>query len=243
MRRLRIVLGLAAMLLVAAAVAGMAQPRLGHAADTTATKTITVVGTGTASTVPDRASFQFGVDSRGETARAALAKNATAMSAMIDALKNAGIAAADLQTSGVWLYPQTDSDGTVNGFEASNGVTATVDVAKAGPLVDAAVAAGATHVYGPNLLVPDQNALYNQALKAAFANAEQKAAALAAAAGLTLGGSHTISEGMSPGMVYPGAVNAGGGTTTGGSGAPTPTPIEPGMQSTQATVTVSYDAT
>ena len=64
--RLRYVLLIAAVLLAAAAIAGVAQPQLGRSAGTpgTAARTITVSGSATVTTVPDRASFYFTVDTR-----------------------------------------------------------------------------------------------------------------------------------------------------------------------------------
>src|SRR5712671_6893941 len=110
MMRLRWTLLLAGVLLLASAVAGIAQPRFGHAAGTTATKTITVTGNGSVTTVPDRAGFDFSVETRAATAKAALAQNAAAASAVAVALKNAGVADTDIQTSQVSLSPQTNQD-------------------------------------------------------------------------------------------------------------------------------------
>lgn len=91
-------------------------------------------------TVPDRASFQFSVESRAKTAKEALTKNATATTALIKGLTTAGVTTSDLQTTGVWLSPQTIiPTGAVIGYLASNGVIAKTVVARAGALVDAAV--------------------------------------------------------------------------------------------------------
>ena len=68
MMRLRSILLLAGVLLVASAIAGIAQPRLGQAAGTPTTKTITVTGNGSVTTVPDQAGFDFTVDTRATTA-------------------------------------------------------------------------------------------------------------------------------------------------------------------------------
>ena len=88
---------------------------------------ITVVGTGTADVVPDVADWSFGVNSQAATASDALSANASAMNAVLDALKSAGVAKEDLQTTEVLLYPQTADDGrTVTGYSASSTVTATV---------------------------------------------------------------------------------------------------------------------
>src|SRR5438067_7585522 len=196
MTRLRTILLLAGVLLTAAAIAGVAQPHLGRAAATPAAKTITVTGSGSVDTVPDRAGFEFTVDTRAATAKAALAQNAMQAAAVGAALKNAGIDAAAIQTSQVSLSLQTNQAGTeIVGYAASTSVSVTSTIAKAGSLVDAAVAAGADGVSGPNLSLSDQDAQYRAALKLAVADAHTKAQTLAAAASLTLGGAQTITEG------------------------------------------------
>jgi uncharacterized protein YggE len=223
---------LAGLLLVASAVAGVAQPRFAHTATSTAGRTITVTGSGTSTTVPDRASFQFGVTTRAADAKTALARNSTATAAVIAALKNAGVAAADLQTSGISLSPQTNGDGTqITGYTASNSVSASLPLAKAGAVVDAAVNAGADTVWGPSLTVSDQSSLYRDALKKAVADAKAKAQALADAAGVQLGGVQSVDESGSSTPV-PFSPTAKGGATD--------TPIEPGTQQITANVTVTY---
>src|SRR6186713_1603274 len=66
---------------------------------------ITVVGSGTADVVPDVADWSFGVSSQAATASDALSANASAMNAVLDALRSAGISKEDLQTTEVSLYP------------------------------------------------------------------------------------------------------------------------------------------
>ena len=78
MNRLRYVLIISGVLLVAAAIAGVAQPSRGGAA-TTSTTTITVSGNGTANATPDKASFSFGVTTNAATASEAMSKNAEQM--------------------------------------------------------------------------------------------------------------------------------------------------------------------
>ena len=224
-RRLRSILLLSLLLLAAAAIAGVARPREGRAADTPAmpAKTVTVSGSGSVTTVPDRASFDFTVDTQAATAQSALARNASAATAMIAAIKNAGVADADLQTGQVGLSPRMDDTGTdVLGYTASNTVSATIAIAKAGPLVDAAVGAGATGVSGPALTRSDSDALYD--------NAADKAKTLATAAGLSAGGVQTMVEGSQQPVVFAaGKMDAG-----------VATPIEAGTQTIDATVTVTY---
>jgi uncharacterized protein YggE len=237
MMRFRYALLLAAVLLAASAIAGVAQPRLGRSADTPTTtppaKTITVSGNGTVTTVPDRASFSFTVEGRAQTAAAAIAKSSDAASAVAAAVKGAGAAPADIQTSQVSLSPQTTQDGTtIIGYVASNTISVTSAIGKAGAIVDAAVHAGSDGVSGPSLSRSDATSLYKDALKNAVADAKDKASALAAAAGLTLGGVQSIDEGSSQPPVMWAAAKADAGSV----------PIEPGTQSITANVTVTYSA-
>jgi hypothetical protein len=235
MKRFRWILPLALLLLAASAIAGVAQPHFGRAATSVpAGKTITVTGNGTVTSVPDRAEVSFSVDTRAKTATAALGENATEAAKVIAALKDAGVGAADIQTSQVSLSPLTTQDGvTIIGYTASNSVSVRSPIAAAGKLIDTAVAAGATSVSGPSLSLSDQAGLYRDALKKAVADAKLKAQALADSAGLTLGAAEAITEGSSAPTPLPmaGKMNASGAT-----------PIEPGTQDVQATVTVTYAA-
>jgi uncharacterized protein len=234
MTRLRYVLLLSGVLLVAAAIAGVAQPSKGGAA-TTATTTITVTGNGTVNATPDKASFDFGVQVNATTAADAISKDGEQAQAIIDALKNAGIPESDIQTSSVSLWPQTSRDGqTITGYQASNDVTVTSRIGQAGSLVDAAVRAGANNVDGPNLSVGDQSSYYAQALKLAVQDAETQAKAIADASGLTLGGIlHITNQSSTPTPIMYGAPLAERAMAT---------PIEAGTQQIQATVTVVYSA-
>ena len=83
----------ASLLLVAAAIAGVARPEGAHAVDGTAatsSDSITVAGNGSVSGVPTSASFSFGVDVRAASAKAAIAANAREMRQVIAAVKSAG---------------------------------------------------------------------------------------------------------------------------------------------------------
>lgn len=232
--RTRTLILVALLLLTAAAVAGVAQPQLARSGDAPTTRTITVNGAGSVSTVPDRASFGFSVDTRGKTAAAALASNADAARAVVAALKSAGVTDANIQTTQVSLNPQTGKDGTsIVGFAASSSVSVDVPIAQAGRIVDTAVGAGATGVSGPSLVRSDQAGLYQAALKAALSDAATKAQTIAAAAGLQLGAVQTVVEGSSSPPIAFDKTSAGMGAV----------PIEPGSQQIQASVTVTYAVT
>ena len=148
------ILLIAAPLVVAAALAAATLP--GSAASAAAEAGgITVVGTASITSVPDRAELSFGVESQGQTARAALSANAAEMRKLIAALKAAGVT--DLKTQSVSLSPRYNERSEPQGFAASNSISATIkQLARAGAVIDAAVEAGANQVYGPSLSHGDQ---------------------------------------------------------------------------------------
>ncbi|MEX2212442.1 MAG: SIMPL domain-containing protein [Gaiellaceae bacterium] len=227
----------ALLLLVTAALSGVGRPEAVQSAENgdTDKRSVTVSGSSFVTAVPDRASFTFGVEGRGETASEALSESAAAIKRVVDALKRSGVDGDDIQTQQVSLNPLTSMDGRhIEGYAANASVLVRVnDLDRAGPLVDAAVAAGANTVYGPSLERSDQDELVRDALAGAFADARSKAEALAEAAGASLGQVLSVSE----------------------SGAPTPMPydrmalaeaatdvsIEPGKQEFHASVTVTFE--
>jgi uncharacterized protein YggE len=192
---------------------------------------ITVQGTGSVASVPDRAELSFGVESQGQTAKAALSANAVEMRKVIAAVKAAG--GTDVKTQSVSLSPRYNEGNEVQAFIATNSVSAVIkQLAKAGGVIDAAVDAGANQVYGPSLSGGDQTELYRQALKAAVANARGSAQVLAEAANVALGRVTAIVEGG--GAPQPLALTASKAMDAGS------TPIEPGTQQVSATVTVTF---
>jgi uncharacterized protein YggE len=223
----------ASLALVVAALGGVARPEAAQSADEATPAGLTVTGLGSVRTVPDRASFSFGVETQAATARAALTQNAAEAKKLLDALRAAGIAAADLQTSQVSLNPRTDERGTgIVGYSAITTVTATLrDLSRAGAVVDAAVDAGANTVSGPSLTRGDTDAQYRQALRLAYADAKAKAEALATAAGKTLGAVTAIVESSSGSVPYAVAKDAAASTAV---------EIAPGTQSVDAVVTVTF---
>jgi hypothetical protein len=223
---------LAAVLAAAVALAGVGRPEQARAVSP-ATRTVTVTGTGSVDAVPNRAGLVVGVSSDARTAQAALSANADKASHVLDALRAAGVARGDLQTQDVTVSPRWDDQGDKDGFTAHSSVQVTVkDVRKAGPLLDAAVAAGATETSGPSFDRSDRDALYRSALKAAFADARSKAATLADEAGAGVGQVLRIEESPAEQPVplpYAAAARADAAT-----------PVEPGTEQVQATVSVTF---
>jgi uncharacterized protein YggE len=224
-------LALAAVLLLAAvALAGALRPEGAAAVDApSGDRTVTVTGTGSVSAVPDRARLTFGVESQGATAKAALAANAGEMRRLIDALRRSG--ARDVATQYVSVSPRYRESGIeIAGYTATNAVSVTIGVERAGALLDAGTAAGANQVSGPSLSRADAERLYREALTAAVADARERAGVLADAAGATVGRVLSLVEGGAEAPVLEAAKLA----------ADTGTPIEAGSQETTAVVSVTF---
>jgi uncharacterized protein len=226
------ILPIAGLLVVAAVVAAVSLPGSASSAAAEAGG-ITVQGTGSVATAPDRAELSFGVETQGTTAKAALAANAAEMRRVIAAVKASS--GTNVTTQSVSLSPRYDEQNQVQAFVATNTVSATIkEIAKAGALIDAAVDAGANQVYGPSLSRGDQGANYRKALEAAVADARASAQALASASGLSLGRITAVVEGggsaPQPYAVAEKAMDAGS------------TPIEPGTQEVTAVVSVTFAA-
>ena len=195
---------------------------------------ITVVGTGSASAVPDEAEWSFGVRAEAESASGAMDEAAAVSKRVVEALKNAGIKGEDLRTESVSLYPQQDEMGqSIIGYSASSTVHATMNISKAGQIIDRVVAAGSNEIYGPNLKVSNSDEQYAQAIDEAFDDARTRAEAVARKAGLSLGAPVAIVEGGG-GMPIP----YYGRTELAEGGADMA--IEPGQQDIQAVLTVTF---
>ena len=163
--------------------------------------TITVTGVGATLATPDVGAFHFGVTSEGETARDALTANSASMERVLAALEQVGVAREDVQTSQVSTQRRHGESG--RGYSSYNGVTVRLrslderSLDEAGAVIDAAIAAGADDVSGPQLGHSDSRSVYREALPEAVADARAKAEVLAAAAGYVLGELLELVEGGS----------------------------------------------
>lgn len=200
-------------------------------------KLVTVSGEGTVAAVPDNAVIRLGVSSQGKTARQASDANAKEMTGVIAAIKEAGVADRDIQTTSLSLQPQyeTNKPGAPHliGFQATNQVTVKIrDVANLPAVLDRAIASGANEMSGIEFVVSEQAKLLDKARSDAIADARRKAELYAAAAGMKVGRVMSISEEGATPLQRPMSMRAGAAA-----------PIAPGEQTLRAVVTVSFELT
>ncbi len=161
---LALVLTLAALLLPAHAMADDAQ--------------ITVTGTGAVAYKPDTAMITLGVS---EVAQGAVDAQSI-VNGKIDAVKKAlsemGVAEKDIAVGDLSLWGTYDYSGEMQkltGYMASHSLTiTTTDMDAVGPLIDAALSAGANQLNGVNFSVKNNSAAYDGALALAAEKARAR---------------------------------------------------------------------
>jgi uncharacterized protein YggE len=201
-------------------------------------RSIAVSGAGEASAAPDIASLGLGVAMRRPTAGEAFAAAADAARAVLKALGEQGLAAADMQTVDIALSPawSPGPDGQpprTDGYEARHTLRVTVRALdRLGATLDAAAAAGATDIGGIVFDSADRAALLGAARRAAVADAQAAAALLAEAAGVRLGAPLAITEGGrgGPWPVMRAQMDM----------APAASPVAPGQTTVSASVSITY---
>lgn len=151
---------------------------------------------------PNLATISTGVVTQAADANAAMRANAEQMNKVVAAIKAAGIADRDVQTSGVNLNPQyryaENQPPTITGYQATNTVNVTVrDIAKLGKLLDALVATGANQINGPSFDVDEQEKerAFDEARRAAVEKAQARAETYARTLGMRVRRIVSISEG------------------------------------------------
>jgi uncharacterized protein YggE len=200
---------------------------------------------------PDLGVFTAGVTGSGKTAGAALAANSTKMNQVIAALKRAGIADKDIQTSNLSLNPvYADMSNQrvldpleqqvppIIGYQVYNMVTVKQrNLDRFGSVIDALVAAGANQVNGPSFQMEDPDAALDEARADAMKKARARADLYAKAAGLTVKRILTITEGggWSP---QPPVMYARGAMVD---MAAAPTPVAPGEVQLGSGVSVVFE--
>jgi uncharacterized protein len=229
--------GLGALIVAVAALAVRPVTTVGAPATdaSPAVHTITVSASGSVTVVPDVARVGLGITVTKSTVKAARDTAAGVMTAVIARLRELGIDERDIKTTAVDLGPQYNSSNPpkIVGYRMSEQVQVTVrDLDRAGDVIDAATAAGATDVNGLWFDVADPAGAMDEARSDAIRQARASANVMAAAAGVTLRGVVSISESS---VVYPGPYFGAAARDEAA------TPVQPGTQDIQATLTVVFE--
>ena len=201
--------------LIAALAAAAMTPMAAEAADVSSGPVVasgntllTLSAEGRSTRTPDLAVFSAGVTSQGKTAGEALAANAADMSKVVAALKRAGIADRDIQTSNLNLNPiysqpvqlpngqYEQQPPRIIAYQVNNNVTVRQrNIAQFGKVIDTLVAAGANQVNGPSFQMDDPDLATDEARADAMKKARARADLYARASGMKVLRILTISEG------------------------------------------------
>ncbi len=211
-------------------------PNSTQAAERPMERSITVTGHGTVDVVPDVADLWMGVQATAPTGDEVMSTVEQKSQRLVNALKNAGIAEKDIQTSGLSLYPNYARNGNdITGYTASVDVSVRArDIDRVGELLDTVqgmVGEGLT-LGGISFSYADPEAVMEQARAAAIENARTRAQQYAAAADAEVGEIVKIVETSSaaPPVPYPMERMSAGASIA----------IEPGSQELSADVSVVF---
>ncbi|WP_434027620.1 SIMPL domain-containing protein [[Pseudomonas] boreopolis] len=155
--------------------------------------------------VPDVASLSAGVVTQAPDGDTAMRQNAQQMEKVMQAIRGAGIAEKDVQTSGITLYPQyTYKEGEnprITGYQASNTVNLKVrDLTRLGKVLEVLAAQGANQINGPSFEIDKPEPVYDEARIAALKQAQARAETYAKSLGLRVRRIVSISEGRGGGV-------------------------------------------
>ena len=152
------------------------------------TTTLDLTGHGEARAPPDLATLDLGVTTTAATAAEAMAQNAAAMTKVVAAVRAKGVGPHEIVTSTLSLAPQyiyaQGHAPQLTGYQASNRITVTLtDLTLVGSVVDSAVGAGANDAGQISFGLKSRVSAENFARLAAIKALDDKAAAMADAAG------------------------------------------------------------
>lgn len=204
---------------------------------------ITVGGHGQIAVAPDVVTVTLGVQTHDRSVTAAVADNNAVAARVMQAARDASVSDADMQTAYFSVYPQREYDsfgqptGEVTYFVDNNLTVKLRQVDRLPELLQGAVDAGASNIYGVSFLISDSSDEAATAQVEAMADARSRAEQIASELGVTLGEPISIAIGTfvpPPVPMFYGEAAFGLG---GGGGGP---PVSSGTNLVVVDVTVSY---
>ena len=165
--------------------------------------TLTLAIDAEVSRAPDLVEISGGVVTTAPTAAAAMSENASRMTAVVAAIRKAGVADRDVQTASLSLQPQykyaNNEAPQLVGYQASNTVNVRLrKLDQVGRILDTLVAVGANRIDGPNFRVENADAALDEARTQAVAKGRARADLYARAAGLRVKRIVAITEQSAP---------------------------------------------
>ena len=202
---------------------------------------ITVVGEGSVKIAPDIATATIGVETVDSTVKAASTESQKVMDEVLAALKAAGVADKDMQTTSfsVWIERSgtLDSSSSAAQYHVNNNVTVTIrDLDQVGSILDAAIEAGANQIYGVTFSLENPKTVEASARTKAVADAAARAKSLADLTDVTLGPVLNISEVVGQSGAYYDSATALKSAGMGGGG----TSVSPGELELSMSLQVTY---
>jgi hypothetical protein len=174
---------------------------------------VIATATGEATVIPDRASIILAVETRAQTASAAASQNARLQQTVIAAIVGKGVPGNQISTTGFTVYPNErhspEGQRTLLGFIVRNSIVVNLErIDQVGPVLDAALTAGANVVSNLSMYSSKYEEARRTALQDAMRKAKADAEVLAVAAGATLGGVLEVqtTDGFGPRPMYDMAV-------------------------------------
>ena len=206
-------------------------------------RSMNINGTGQVFLTPDIAYIYIGVHTEMDTAAEAVQANNSETQQVIEALKEAGVAAKDIRTTNfsIWPNQQYSPDGQPTGtrYVVDNSVFVTVrELENLGDLLDSAVAAGANSINSVQFDVADKTEALKEARDQAVEDAKTQAQELADASGVKLGEIQAIGFYDAMPVPYLDTYGKGGG---GGVAEAAAVPIQPGQLTLTVTVNMTYE--
>jgi len=204
---------------------------------------ISIVGEGKVTAVPDIAKIQLGYSVEKPTVAAAQKDNSDKMNAMIDKLKkDFKIDPKDIQTADYYISPQYDWNNgkqTLRGYSVSQNLNVKVrQMDQISGIIEAAGAIGLNQVGNLTFAIDNPEALKQQARELALAQAKEKAQALAKVVGVKLGKIISFSESSNDNQPMPLYAMDKAASGMGGGAVPT---VEAGSNEITITATVEYE--
>lgn len=203
--------------------------------------TIEVSGNGQVQAAPDMATVEIAIETSAPTAADAAGANGALARKVREAIKAKLGDKGTMWTGGYSLFPDynqqpNEPKPTIVGYRAENSITVqTGRLDVVGPVIDAAIAAGANRVNSLSYSLRDDSGARSDAIAKAARDAQAQAQALASALGVKLG---KVIKASTESEIRPIPLMASARFSA--MAAAAPTPIQAGQVTVPATVSLTY---